>query len=328
MNSPVNNSDAERVRTFWTARRDVVETFMRERLPSSNGPAHRLTEAMRYSLEAGGKRLRPILVTAAADFVAARPAWDASSHDWWLGESPDREAILLYATAMEFIHTYSLIHDDLPCMDDDELRRGKPTCHVAFDEATAVLAGDALNTDAFVLIAQVAPEYRERGLLAAGELARAAGSGGMVAGQMADLEATGERDSQDKPDIPPEKRLVYIHRHKTAALFRAALVGGGIMAGADKRDLGILSIVGEKVGLLFQVIDDILDVTSDTATLGKTAGRDEDLDKLTYPALFGLEVAREQAQLLLREALDSLAPTGDRGIFLRAIAEFIVSRSS
>ena len=328
MNNPVKNTDAERVKSFLAVRRDGVETFMRRRLPSSNGPADRLTQAMRYSLEAGGKRLRPVLVTAAADFVANRPAWDTSSHDGWLEDSADREAILLYATAMEFIHTYSLIHDDLPCMDDDELRRGKPTCHVAFDEATAVLAGDALNTDAFLLIAQVAPKYRERGLLAAGELARAAGSGGMVAGQMADLEATGEEESEATPDIQPEKRLVYIHRHKTAALFRAALVGGGIMAGAEERDLGILSIVGEKVGLLFQVIDDILDVTGDTATLGKTAGRDEDLDKLTYPALFGLEVARDQAQLLLREALDSLAPTGDRGSFLRAIAEFIVSRSS
>ncbi len=334
MTQTVTDQEAAQVRTYFEARRKIIEPFLREQLPPVEGPGRKLFEAMRYSVEAGGKRLRPVLALAAADYVASRNGWDDSVHAWWTARGPEAEAVLLFACALEYIHTYSLIHDDLPCMDDDELRRGMPTCHVAHGEATALLAGDALNTDAFSLLAEVAPEFRERALLAIGELARAAGSGGMVTGQSVDLEATGgPADAGTGRPEPSDKetsmeRLVYIHRHKTAALIRCSLVGGGLIAGAGRDDLQVLSDVGERVGLLFQVVDDILDVTGDTATLGKTAGRDEFLDKLTYPALLGLEQARNYACRLMQETLAPLETAGDRAEPLAALVRFVASRSS
>ena len=328
-----------RIQSYMRVRKDAVDGLIQSHLPTPSGPARRLFEAMAQFVRAGGKRFRPILVTAATDFVAGRAGWDEESHDWWRRESAEREAALLYAAAVEYIHTYSLIHDDLPCMDDDDMRRGMPTCHVAHGEVTALLAGDALNTDAFALLARVQPEFHGRALQAAGELARAAGTGGMVAGQMADMEATGAgmdrgqkaREGEGRAvseTVSREELLGYIHKHKTAALIRAALAGGALMAGAEPRDLELLSSVGERVGLLFQVVDDILDVTSDTATLGKTAGRDQDLDKLTYPALIGLDAARGYSERLAREALDLLETAGDRARLLSALVRQIASRSS
>lgn len=332
MSSVVERESAQ-LKRYIQIRREIVEAFLLNQLPSSTGPGKPLTEAMSYSVQAGGKRIRPIMATVAADFVSNRSGWDETVHAWWREGSPEAEAVLLFGTALEFIHTYSLIHDDLPCMDNDELRRGKPTCHVVYGEATALLAGDALNTDAFLILSRVAPEFRSRAMQAAGVLAQAAGSGGMVIGQMADLEATGKPDRKlnshiSETQLLPEELLLYIHKHKTAALIRASLEGGGILAGANDADLAILSTVGEKVGLLFQVVDDILDIISDTQTLGKTAGRDRDLEKLTYPALLGLDRAREYVGILTQETLACLESSGSRAELLCAIIRYIAGRTS
>ncbi|MFO0954371.1 MAG: farnesyl diphosphate synthase [Isosphaeraceae bacterium] len=285
--------------------RGEVEQALRTYLPTDEDPAAdcppRLAEAMRYSTLAGGKRLRPVLCLMAAEAAGG-----------------DRAAALPAACALELVHTYSLIHDDLPAMDDDDLRRGRPTCHKAFDEATAVLAGDGLLTLAFEVIAR-----HTRPASAAAEcvltLAAAAGPEGMVGGQMADLQAEGWTDGT-------VEKLEAIHRRKTGALLRAALRMGGVTAGAPGPVLAALETYGKAVGLAFQIVDDLLDVQGDEAKLGKRVQKDSGLGKWTYPGFLGIEASRRKAAALADEAAAALAPLGDRGDRLRALALQLLER--
>ncbi|MBL8376487.1 MAG: polyprenyl synthetase family protein [Burkholderiales bacterium] len=270
--------------------------------PSSQVPA-RLHDAMRYAVLGGGKRVRPLLVFAAGELVDARaPAL----------EPP--------ACAVELVHAYSLVHDDLPCMDDDVLRRGKPTVHVEFDYATALLAGDALQTQAFEVLAGSAELGETQRLQMVATLARAAGSRGMCGGQQIDLDAVGQ--------VLSEPELEMMHIHKTGALIRAA-VHMGTLAGTplSAADAGRVDHFAKQAGLLFQVVDDILDATTDTATLGKTAGKDQAADKPTYVSILGLAAARTKARDLLEAALEALSVFGARAARLSALAQFIARRS-
>jgi geranylgeranyl diphosphate synthase type II len=262
-------------------------------------------EAMRYSVFAGGKRLRGAFVLAAGEA---------------LGHS--REPLLPAAAALEMIHTYSLIHDDLPAMDNDDLRRGKPTCHRVYGEAIAILAGDALLTLAFETLSRLESAGFEPGRVLAviSEVAAAAGSGGLIGGQTVDLESEGKK-------ITPEQ-LEYIHLHKTAALFQAAVRCGAILAGAGARDLQALTDFGRCFGLAFQITDDILDLTGDEALLGKPLKSDLVKRKATYPGLFGLEQARQLAGAQVQQALQSIACLGARGAFLAGAATFLLNRKS
>jgi geranylgeranyl diphosphate synthase, type II len=260
----------------------------------------RLLAAMRYSLLGGGKRLRPILALMAAEACGGDP-----------------ESALPAACALEMVHTYSLIHDDLPSMDDDDLRRGRPTCHKAFDEATAVLAGDGLLTLAFEILARDLPERAAARCVVA--LAEGGGPIGMVGGQMADLQAEGRLDAN-------LEELEAIHRRKTGALLRASLRMGGIVAGADEVVLEALDTYGHAVGLAFQIVDDLLDVQGDEAKLGKRVNKDHGLGKWTYPGLLGLEGSRRHARELADEAVAALAPLAERGARLRALALDLLER--
>jgi len=267
------------------------------------GPV-RIHETMRYSLQAGGKRLRPVLVLAAAELFKADAIAEA----------------LPCAVAIECVHTYSLIHDDLPCMDNDDLRRGRPTAHRQFDEATALLAGDALLTHAFVLLASHYAADPRLATALVRELADAAGSTRLIGGQMQDLLAEKKSDSTASD-------LEYIHLNKTAAMIEASLVSGGLIGGASEADLARLRTAGRHLGLTFQIIDDVLDATADSATLGKTAGKDAQADKTTYVKLHGIEAARRMAReqtLLALAALRSLP--GDTG-FLVSLAEAMTVRA-
>ena len=291
---------------FLNWMRDVqqqTELELGELLPLAAQQPQRLHSAMRYSLLGGGKRVRPLLVMAAGQ----------------LADSP-RSALLRAAAAVEMIHAYSLIHDDMPCMDDDVLRRGKPTCHVEYDEATALLAGDALQTQAFVVLADPALGLDARRQVAMLKLlADASGAAGMAGGQAIDLASVGLQISL------PE--LEYMHILKTGALIRAAVLLGGHCAGLADDGLLRLDRYAKAIGLAFQVVDDILDATADTATLGKTAGKDAANDKPTYVTLLGLAAAREMADDLHRTALEALQDFGERAAHLRALADFIIKRS-
>jgi geranylgeranyl diphosphate synthase, type II len=285
---------------FFEQDRQLVEQSLERLLPASNTPPPSIHQAMRYSVFAGGKRVRPILCLEAARIFIS-----------------DVAPVLPVACAFEFIHTYSLIHDDLPALDNDDLRRGKPTCHKQFTEALAILAGDALLTLAFETLA-TAPLAAERRSAVLAEIARAAGTRGMVGGQVADIEAQGKR-------VTPEQ-LEYIHRSKTAALIRAAVVAGALCGGAGEADVARLREFGENIGWAFQVVDDILDVEETSAALGKTAGKDQAQNKATYPALYGLERSHEFAEGLAGTALSALDPYDDRAANLRALGEFIALR--
>ena len=287
--------------SFFEEDLELVDAALQRMLPVSGTPPTSIHEAMRYSVFAGGKRIRPILCLEAARIFSAEV-------------SP----ALHPACAIEFIHTYSLIHDDLPALDNDDLRRGKPTCHKKFGEAIAILAGDALLTLAFetIGVTPVEAELRVKMLV---EVAASAGTvNGMVGGQVADLEAEGQR-------VGPET-LEYIHRSKTAALIRAAITAGAICGGAADADVARLRHFGETIGWAFQVTDDILDVEESSAALGKTAGKDIAQQKATYPAVFGLERSHEIASELSTKAIADLAPYGERAARLREIAEFLVHR--
>ncbi|XBH08304.1 polyprenyl synthetase family protein [Singulisphaera sp. Ch08] len=286
------------------ARRQVDEA-LKGYLPASEDAGAlcppRLAEAMRYSVLGGGKRLRPIFCLLAAEACGADPV-----------------AAMPAACALELVHTYSLIHDDLPAMDDDDLRRGRPTCHKAFDEATAVLAGDGLLTLAFELLAlHVRPA--EAAVACVRALAEGSGPSGMVGGQMADLEAEGRDDAS-------LEALEAIHRRKTGALLRASLRMGGLVAGADATSLHALDVYGYAVGLAFQIIDDLLDVQGDETKLGKRVGKDSGLGKWTYPGLLGIEGSRQRARQLADEAVAALAPLGASGDRLRALALDLLER--
>lgn len=282
-----------------------VEAALDQFLPSERMHPAQLHRAMRYSILGGGKRVRPLLVYAAAHVVGA----------------PDN-ALDSAACAVECIHAYSLIHDDLPAMDDDELRRGKPTCHKAFGEAEAILAGDALQALAFHVLAHSfhGPDAARR-LKMIELLAQAAGSRGMVGGQSIDLAAVGrELDIAELEDM---------HIHKTGALIRASVLLGALCADhVEESDRDALDHFGKYIGLAFQVQDDILDVTATTAMLGKRAGADQALNKPTYPSLLGINGARERARELHQAALDSLAPLGQRAGLLRGLSSYIIDRTA
>jgi geranylgeranyl diphosphate synthase type II len=269
--------------------------------PASQYPAS-IHQAMRHSVFAGGKRLRPILCMEAAQMIA--------------GCIPPGVEEL--GAALEMLHTYSLIHDDLPALDNDDLRRGRPTCHKAFGEATAILAGDALQTYAYEVLAKLQCSAEARVAIIA-EIAHATGTiGGMIGGQVMDLEA--EHHQADA------QTLEYIHRSKTGALLTASVVTGGMYAGADASQLQNLRDFGQNIGLAFQIVDDVLDVTQTSEQLGKTAGKDTATEKATYPALFGLDASRKKADELVAAASVALDAFGERAATLREIAQFLVER--
>jgi farnesyl diphosphate synthase len=287
------------------ARRELVEAALDRALPPAAEWPATVHAAMRHSLLGGGKRLRPLLVLEAGSAVRG-----------------DEDELLRFACAVEMIHTYSLVHDDLPAMDDDDLRRGRPTCHKAFGEAAAILAGDALLTRAFEILAEVGADEPEpvlrRRIEATSLLARAAGTGGLIGGQMADLEAEG----RDLPASDVER----IHRAKTAALLSACVEGAAALAGALPAERAALVRYGRALGLAFQIVDDVLDATGDAAELGKTAGKDAQARKATYVRAHGLERARQMADGLGREAREALAPLGERAEGLLHLAHLVVER--
>jgi geranylgeranyl diphosphate synthase type II len=286
---------------FFQEDHAAIETALEKLLPADSTPPASVHSAMRYSVFAGGKRIRPILCYESARLFTADPA----------GAIP-------VGCALEFIHTYSLIHDDLPALDNDDLRRGKPTNHKAFGEAIAILAGDALLTLAFQTLANSAVEPARR-VLVISEIAAAAGTvNGMVGGQVADIEA--EKKAADSA------MLEYIHRSKTAALICGSVVAGAIAGGAGDEDVERLRRFGEQIGWAFQVVDDILDVSESSASLGKTAGKDQAQQKATYPALYGLEKSRAIAVELEEKALRELDFFGERAKRLRQLARFLVAR--
>jgi len=295
------------LKTYLDKHRQHVEQALEQYLPSKQQhPAH-LHEAMHYSVFAGGKRLRPILMIAACEAVGG-----------------EIESVLPAACAMEMIHTYSLIHDDLPAMDDDDFRRGQPTNHKVFGEATAILAGDALLTEAFVLLS--APS-ESTGISDATRreviqlLARAAGAAGMVGGQVVDMEAEG----MEQPDLAT---VDYIHAHKTGALILASIRAGALLGGADTEQYEALSRFGKLAGLAFQIADDILDITGDQEQLGKDIGSDQERGKATYPAVLGLSESIRRATELHQQALKAIEPLGEAAEPLREISHYIINRSS
>jgi farnesyl diphosphate synthase len=279
-----------------------TEAALDQALPNADTVPQTLHEAMRYAVLGGGKRVRPLLVHAAGDVTGARA-----------------EACDAAACAVEMIHAYSLVHDDMPCMDDDDLRRGRPTVHKAYDEATALLVGDALQTQAFIVLAQAQAVQPEARLKLVAELAMASGSVGMAGGQAIDLQNVGKAMSREA--------LEAMHRMKTGALLRASVRMGALCGEIDAQGLAALDRYAAAVGLAFQVVDDILDVTADTATLGKTAGKDAAHDKPTYVSLMGLEAARALAAELRQSAHDALVGFGARATRLADLADLIVLRT-
>jgi geranylgeranyl diphosphate synthase type II len=278
-----------------------VDEAMDGFLPTLDERPGSIHEAMRYCVFAGGKRLRPVLCIAAAEACGGR-----------------REDAFPAACAVELMHTYSLVHDDLPCMDDDDLRRGRATCHKVFGEGMAVLCGDALLTEAFAVIAksQASESYSVGEMVA--ELALTGGSRKLIGGQVLDLEGEGKALAMEE--------LVQIHEAKTAALLTASVRLGAMSAGAGEDELEALTRFGHALGLAFQVIDDILDVTQTTENLGKTAGKDAAVDKATYPSVIGLELSRKEAGRLTAEAMEALEVFGEKAAKLREIAERMLVR--
>jgi len=297
----------EDMKAYWETKRALVEEYLDLWVPSEETPPSRLHQAVRYSLFAGGKRIRPVLALVAAEVVG--------------GE--DVQALPV-ACGIEMIHTYSLIHDDLPAMDDDDFRRGKPTCHRVFGEALAILAGDALLTMAFQVMGDLSlyPPGVEpiRVLKAVKEVALAAGPLGMVGGQVVDLEMEGKAHQREA-----EEALEWIHTHKTARMIEVSLKAGALVAGGEG-EVDVLEAYGRCIGLAFQVVDDILGCQGDREKLGKPVGRDVERGKLTYPALYGIEASLKRARDLVEEALDLLRPLGERAWFLRELGRYVVER--
>jgi geranylgeranyl diphosphate synthase, type II len=293
------------LKAYLEARRAMVDAALDRVLPPESAEPHSIHRAMRYSVLAPGKRLRPVLVIAGAEAVGGRA-----------------EDVLDTACALELIHAYSLIHDDLPAMDDDDYRRGRLTNHKVFGEAIAILAGDALLTLAFRLIARNAARVATPAIVGAvvAEVADAAGTDGMVGGQVVDIESEGKT-------VAPET-LDYIHLHKTAALIRAALRVGALLAGARSEQVEAISQAGQVLGLAFQIVDDILDVEGSLAELGKSAGSDERKQKATYPALYGLATSKERARALVEETKHLLIPLGPAADPICALADFVLERRS
>ena len=294
------------LKLYLKERCQLVDDALEKYLPREDELPFSVHRAMRYSVFAGGKRVRPILLLAACETIGGE-----------IG------AALPAACAMEMIHTYSLIHDDLPAMDDDDFRRGRPTNHKVFGEAVAILAGDALLTEAFILLSDPAagPVDPARRLAVVREIAWGAGSHGMVGGQVVDMESEG-KDDIDLATVQ------YIHTHKTGALIKASVKAGALLGGAQGEQLAALTHYGEVIGLAFQIADDILDIEGTTEEIGKDAGSDQARGKATYPAVVGLAEAKRRAQELVELALESLAGFGPVADPLREIARYIVQRKS
>lgn len=298
------------IKTYLNTKRQIIDAFIKNYFNSPLNP-DALQKSMVYSLSAGGKRIRPVLCIAAYEACG--------------GE--DEEGIVLYASALEFIHTYSLIHDDLPAMDNDDLRRGKPTNHNVFGEGMAILAGDALLTEAFYMLSNnlnkmpSATSHQPSAILRViSEIAMASGAHGMVGGQAQDLL------SEDAE--PDAKTLSFIHSHKTAALITASVRSGGILAGCSDEKLFGLTKYGENIGLAFQIVDDILDVEGDTEVIGKPKGSDEKKKKMTYPKLYGIERSKEKAKELVKSAIGALEIFDEKAEPLMAIARYLLERKS
>ncbi|MGD8438497.1 MAG: polyprenyl synthetase family protein [Syntrophobacterales bacterium] len=289
------------LKQYLEARRLMVEEALEIALPQQDGPESRVVEAMRYSLFAGGKRLRPILCLAASEAVGG-----------------DIQSAMPAGCALEMIHTYSLIHDDLPAMDDDDLRRGKPTNHKVFGEAIAILAGDGLLTEAFVLLSDYHALLPERAVQVIGVIAEAASYRGMVGGQVVDML------SQNKPaDLETVQQM---HSRKTAALIAAATESGALAGKGSEAQVAALARYGRAIGLAFQIADDILDIEGDTELLGKTTGADEARGKVTYPAAVGLERSRQAANDMIHDALTALEGFDEKANPLRSLAQYIITR--
>ncbi|MDB6076920.1 MAG: Polyprenyl synthetase [Akkermansiaceae bacterium] len=289
------------LKTYLADRAAEVDAALDAFLPKVKEKPSSIHEAMRYTVFAGGKRLRPILCLAAAEACGGDP-----------------ESAMPPACAVEIMHTYSLVHDDLPCMDDDDLRRGRPTCHKVYGEGMAVLTGDALLTEAFLIIAQTPAAKRYPAAAYVAELALTGGSTRLIGGQVMDLEGEGKKLTK--------AQLVKIHEAKTAALLATSIRLGAMTANASDEKLEALTTFGHALGLAFQVIDDILDVTQSTEVLGKTAGKDVAVEKATYPSVLGLDKARKEAAKLTKQALDALDPFKKKGARLREIAGYLLKR--
>jgi geranylgeranyl diphosphate synthase type II len=286
---------------YLSDRKQLVEAALQQQLDRCEGAPATMRAAMAYSLMAGGKRLRPILALAACEAVGGKAdeAIDAGC-------------------AVEMIHTYSLIHDDLPAMDDDDFRRGRPTAHKKFGEAIAILSGDALQAEAFRVLGQRRRGREERVADVMFELARAAGAVGMVGGQVIDIEATGKKISIEE--------LETLHRGKTGELLLVSVRAGARMGGADAEALERLTVYGRALGLAFQIVDDVLDITADLQTLGKDPGSDREAGKTTFVDLLGVDGAKARAKSVMDEGLTALAPFGERAEALRALARYTVER--
>jgi geranylgeranyl diphosphate synthase, type II len=289
------------LKRYLVARQKQIDRALDRYLPKATAPPATLHKAMRYSLFAGGKRLRPVLCLAATEACGGKTT-----------------AALPHASAVECIHTYSLIHDDLPSMDNDDLRRGRPTCHKVFGDAIAILAGDALLTVAFEIATHAKPVSRYDLREIFREITVAAGSRKLIAGQVADLEAEGRRISREQ--------VRSIHENKTAALLTASVRLGAMAANASAKQLAAITAFGHALGLAFQVIDDILDLTQTSDKLGKSAGKDVAAQKATYPAVIGLEKSRAEARRLTAKAHSALASLGEDARVLRALADYLLAR--
>jgi geranylgeranyl diphosphate synthase type II len=290
------------LKTYLVNRQKLIDRALDRYLPKANTKPATLHKAMRYSLFAGGKRLRPILCLAAAEACRSR-----------------MDDALPLACALECIHTYSLVHDDLPSMDNDDFRRGRPTCHKVYGDGIAVLAGDALLTIAFEIVSRAKPTPRYDTATLLREIAVAAGSQKLIAGQVADLEAEGKNVKR--------RELQFIHENKTAAILRSSVRLGAMSANADARKLAAVTLFGQRLGVAFQVIDDILDVTQTSEILGKSAGKDVAAMKATYPAVIGLEKSRAEARRLTREAHNALATFSNRDAeALHLLANYLLER--
>ncbi len=289
------------LRSYLISRQKAVDRALNRFLPNESTAPATIHKAMRYSLFAGGKRLRPILCLATAEACGGKI-----------------DAALPLACAVECIHTYSLVHDDLPSMDNDDLRRGRATCHKVFGEGIAILAGDALLTIAFEIVSKARATTRYEIRQIVHEVAVAAGSQRLIAGQVADLEAEGRRINRNQ--------LRYIHQNKTGALLTSSIRLGAMSANASPRQLRAATEFGRALGLAFQVIDDILDVTQTSEKLGKSAGKDVVANKATYPAVIGLEQSQREARRLTNEARAALKSFGERGVVLRELADYLLQR--